>query len=131
MPDIIMDCSPCNLERLDLDLRTALGDSLQGLSYLRGRVLAHLTDNVDESGLKVARSIIARHDPSLLSPAQEKQAALAQSLTYWRGIAKQQLLEETEGMADINLQIIRKIRWLETEITHLKQLLNEGDDHDQ
>ncbi|GAB1422666.1 hypothetical protein MASR2M15_29050 [Anaerolineales bacterium] len=76
MPDIIADCSPCNLERLDLDLRAASGGFLAGafISTGAGSGAPH-HDNVDESGLKVARSIIARHDPSLLSPAQEKPAA--------------------------------------------------------
>lgn len=74
MADILME-NPgvINAERLDAELRTALGDAYTGLSGGRDGLRLHMTAAATNPEQAIARAIVAAHDPSLLTDAQQQQ----------------------------------------------------------
>ena len=72
MPEItIDDKGTINPERLDADLRAALGEACLGLSFSGGTVRVHLAAASTPQQADRAAAIVRGHDPTALTAAQQ------------------------------------------------------------
>lgn len=73
MSDIILNHpGVINAERLDAELRAVLGDVYTGLSGGRDGLRLHMTAAATNPEQATARAIVAAHNPTLLTDAQQQ-----------------------------------------------------------
>ncbi len=71
MPDITIEKASINPERLDAELRAALGEACLGLSFSDGRVHVHLAAAPTPQQAALAAATVRDHDPARLTGAQQ------------------------------------------------------------
>lgn len=96
MIDIRVDKAAINADRLDLDLRAALGVVCHGLSFAQGAVTVHLADAATPQQQDQARAIVAAHNPADLTPEQQ-QARDRDALPFF-ALSQAELMALAESM---------------------------------
>lgn len=76
MENIIVERARVNPDVLDAELRSALGDLCFGVSSGRGQVTVHLDDAATQAQINQAQKIVADHDETQNTPAQQARQAL-------------------------------------------------------
>jgi DNA-binding protein YbaB len=115
----IRDVPAVNAEALDEALRAALGDGVSGLSYGGGVVTVHLTGKASPDAAETARSIVASHDPTQLTPAQQQAQQEAAKLDAARK-ANQGDLDTSQYTDPLLAGLAQKVAWLEQEVIALR-----------
>lgn len=113
--DIIIERTGVNLESLDGDLRTALGEVVSGVSAHAGLVTVHLTGKSIPADSQTARQIVLNHNPAKLTPEQQhqqQQAAKLEALRQQKGGD----LDAAKFDDPLLNELARKVAWLEQEI---------------
>jgi hypothetical protein len=122
MLDITIQKNAVNIEALDADLRTALGEVVSGLSLSHEGVTVHLIDKATPMHIDQARSIVLAHDPTVLTPAQQAALLRRQKLEQSRREQAASELDQTPyiGKDPLLIALAGKIAWLEREIADLR-----------
>lgn len=112
-----------NIEALDTELRQQFGDTFVGLSTDSQNIILHFEDDVTDNGIQAARSMLAAHDPTVLTSSQAKQASRQQAID----LARSQFTEDLDVSSfDSQPNLIRllaeRIAWLEQEVRDLRGL---------
>ncbi len=108
---------PINIERLDEDLRAALGQQFYGLSYHHRELVVHVADAREGAPISRIEALLQAHNPDSLS---HEQAQLHHLHTLRQA---QTPLEQGDTLDAETLlpQLVEKVAWLEAE---LRRLLN-------
>src|SRR5262249_42833762 len=104
---------------LDAELRATLGDAVSGISYSGGVVTVHLTAKASTDSADTARSIVANHDPTKLTPEQQQEQDEAAKLDAARKANKGQL-DISKYTDPLLADLAQKVAWLEQEIIALR-----------
>lgn len=111
-----------NIERLDEQLRAALGDALVGVSVVSEGLMLHLTRALDPDQAANVRRIVREHDPNSLSAVQAQTRARQQKLAAARAAISAELDIALLGAADPSVLVLaRYVAWLEQEIRDLRR----------
>lgn len=115
-----------NIELLDSELRSAMGEAYVGLSFAPNNVTAYLRDDISEALVTEARQIIQQHDAAELTYQQRATAELYAKLALLR---TQNSIPLDEGEFAEEAPLIRllaqKVGWLELEIAALRGTVGE------
>lgn len=71
MRNVSLERNQVNIETLDADLRTELGDAYLGLSARDGVVILHASDEISDAQIQSGRTIVQAHDATVLSAEQQ------------------------------------------------------------
>lgn len=123
MREIVIQRVRVNIEGLDADLRTLLGEAFYGISANRQGVIVHLAESVDEDTLMQVEAQVIAHDPDLLTDSQrtrrDRRIAIEQARRDY--ITPLDPADFPDALPVIRA-LIRRIAWLEREIRDLRGL---------
>jgi len=122
MQNIIVERHAVNIEALDAELRSALGDVIAGMSTRPGAIVVHLSDAASKSQANQAQRLVLDHDATQLTSEQSGEVDRIQRLRAARQANRTAL--EVDGISNNDVDTIkrlaRKVAWLEQEIRDLR-----------
>jgi hypothetical protein len=122
MQTITIARNSVNVEALDANLRAALGAKAAGISTGPYGVAVHLSDEANQSDIDQVQTIVAAHDPVVLSAEQQARIDRQAALDSARAAnATPVNLADYSGEAANMQQLAGKIAWLEQEIAALQR----------
>lgn len=80
MVELTYEKSPVNTAKLHEELAAALGEQFGGISTGKGKVRVHIQEDMPQAKQDLIASIVAAHDASKLSAAQQADADRAAQL---------------------------------------------------
>ena len=114
--------SVVNLEGLDSELRASLPERFDGASFDGTQVTLYFSEDTTEAVIASATRIVAEHDPTRLTPAQEEAANQVAQLKQLRAQNPTMLdLSAYEVSTPEIYRLAEKIAWLEQEILALRR----------
>ncbi|MGB7340376.1 MAG: hypothetical protein WBC91_15875 [Phototrophicaceae bacterium] len=104
MRNFKIERSSVNIEKLDADLRVALGAAYLGLTADSNVVTIHAVDSISDAQIQQGRAIVGSHDvDSLTSEQQAKQDIQVEIATLKQSIGNINSLTVTEATTAIKL----------------------------
>jgi hypothetical protein len=122
MIEVTVNRAAVNIEALDEQLRATFGALTSGFSIGQGQVIVYLDNKATPAQVIQARAIVAGHDPSALTVAQQAALVRRQKLDQAR---RDFATSETDltpyvGKDPLLVTLAQKIVWLEREIAALR-----------
>lgn len=119
----ISSLASINIEKLDEDLRSNLGEYFLGMSTRRGEVIVFMADDTPSADVLSAGRLVENHDSSLLTLEQQEEISSKQAIDDARISNSQVLILSDYDASDALIRTLaQKIEWIELEVRDLRNL---------